>query len=79
MGVIKVPVTEFTRGDAKKNKFSGLREDRITQNLEVWIEGVLVEEVTAADQAMNEKAVVEAYARAFKLDPEQVKLLGMPS
>lgn len=74
MAQLKVTVAELSRADCRKEKFSGIRSDRILENMEIWIEGVMKEEVTAEAVAVNPQAVVEAYARALGLHPEQVKL-----
>lgn len=70
----KVAVAEYSRADARKDKFSGIRQDRILENMEIWILGVLRKEITAEEVAINPKAVVEAYADVLGLHPDQVKL-----
>jgi len=76
MGRINIPVSEFTRADARATKFSGIRSDKHLENMEIWIEGVLREDISAEDVALNPRAVPEAYARVLGLDAEDVKLLG---
>lgn len=70
----KVAVAEYSRADARKDKFSGIRQDRILENMEIWILGVMRKEITAAEVAINPKAVVEAYAEVLGLHPDQIKL-----
>ena len=72
-----VAVSEFSRSDARSTRFSGIRSDRHLGNMEIWLEGVMKEDVSAEEVAVNPKAVVNAYARAFGFAPDNVKLLGL--
>ena len=62
----------MTRGDCKREQFSGVRKCDISLNHEIWINGSMVKEVTEAQIQMDEAAIQKAYAEVFKLDQEQV-------
>lgn len=62
----------MTRGDCKREQFSGVRKCEISQNHEIWLKGTLVKEVTESQLAADEQAIQKAYAEVFKLGQEQV-------
>ena len=62
----------MTRGDCKREQFSGVRKCEISQNHEIWLKGTLVKEVTEFQIANDELAIQKAYAEVFKLGQEQV-------
>lgn len=62
----------MTRGDCKREQFSGVRKCEISQNHEIWLKGTLVKEVTEHQLTIDEQAIQKAYAEVFKLGQEQV-------
>lgn len=62
----------MTRGDCKREQFSGVRKCEISQNHEIWLKGTLVKEVTEYQLTVDEQAIQKAYAEVFKLGQEQV-------
>ena len=62
----------MTRGDCKREQFSGVRKCEISQNHEIWLKGTLVKEVTEYQLSVDEQAIQKAYAEVFKLGQEQV-------
>lgn len=62
----------MTRGDCKREQFSGVRKCEISQNHEIWLNGTLVKEVTEHQLTIDEQAIQKAYAEVFKLGQEQV-------
>lgn len=62
----------MTRGDCKREQFSGVRKCEISQNHEIWLKGTLVKEVTEHQLTLDEQAIQKAYAEVFKLGQEQV-------
>lgn len=62
----------MTRGDCKREQFSGVRKCEISQNHEIWLKGTLVKEVTEQQLKLDEQAIQKAYAEVFKLGQEQV-------
>lgn len=62
----------MTRGDCKREQFSGVRKCEISQNHEIWLKGTLVKEVTEYQLTIDEQAIQKAYAEVFKLGQEQV-------
>ena len=69
-----VLVEEVTRADCRDLKFTGIRSDRILQNVEVWRSGVLVAEFPQQEMTTNPEAFRKAYAKAFGLREDQVVL-----
>ena len=72
--MIQVDQAHKTRAWCRKNEFTGIRADPILNNVEIWVLGVVAEEVTEAAILLNPNAIAEAYARAFSLNPEDVQL-----
>jgi len=72
--MIQVNQSDKTRAWCRKNEFTGIRSDPILENVEIWVLGSIAEEVTQIAIQLNPNAVAEAYARAFKMDPANVKL-----
>lgn len=66
--------TSITRAECRKTKFSGLRQDPILENMEIWLMGNLVKEVSKAHLMQDRMAVQKAYAEAFNLAVDQVQL-----
>ncbi len=62
----------MSRGDCKREQFSGVRKCEISNNHEIWLKGTLVKEVTEFQIANDELAIQKAYAEVFKLGQEQV-------
>ena len=62
----------MTRGDCKREQFSGVRKCDISQNHEIWLKGTLVKEITEHQLTIDEQAIQKAYAEVFKLGQEQV-------
>ena len=62
----------MTRGDCKREQFSGVRKCEISKNHEIWLKGTLVKEVTEHQLTLDEQAIQKAYAEVFKLGQEQV-------
>lgn len=62
----------MTRGDCKREQFSGVRKCEISQNHEIWLKGTLVKEITEHQLTIDEQAIQKAYAEVFKLGQEQV-------
>ena len=71
-----VLVEEVTRADCRDRKFTGIRSDRILQNVELWRSGVLVAEFPQQEMTTNPEAFRKAYAQAFGLREDQVILPG---
>ena len=63
-----------TRAWCRKTQFSGLRQDPILNNVEIWVMGKLAKEVSETARQFNPRAVEEAYAEVFGLDPNSVVL-----
>lgn len=72
--MIHVNKSEYTRAHCRKTSFSGIRFDPILQNVEIWVLGRMVEEVSQVALALDKEAVKTAYAKAFNLDPELVQM-----
>ena len=62
----------MSRGDCKREQFSGVRKCEISNNHEIWLKGTLAKEVTEFQIANDELAIQKAYAEVFKLGQEQV-------
>lgn len=71
---MKVYARDMTRSEAKTERFSGVRSDKMLNNYEIWIDGKMVEEVTEAAIQIDPQSIARAYAKAFKLHPDQVIL-----
>lgn len=64
-----------TRAWCRKSEFSGIRQDPILQNCEIWVMGKMVKEVSKeAMQLTDGKALVTAYEDAFGLPEGSVTL-----
>lgn len=64
-----------TRAWCRKNKFCGLRQDPILRNMEIWLFGHCVKEVSEAEIKLTDGyAIKKAYADVFGLDVDQVEL-----
>ena len=68
--------SEYTRAHCRRTGFSGVRSDPILKNMEIWVLGSIAKEVSQLALELNPRAVEEAYAEVFQLDPEQVKVIG---
>lgn len=71
---MRVYARDMTRADARVERFSGVRSDKMLNNYEVWIDGKMVEEVSETAIQIDPQAIARAYARAFKLNDDQVIL-----
>lgn len=61
------PAQDKTRAECRKERFSGIRSDKVLENFEIWLLGNMVEEITSAQLAINPFAISQAYERAFGL------------
>ncbi|YP_001218829.1 hypothetical protein PP119X_gp28 [Pseudomonas phage 119X] len=76
---VPVAVEEQSRADCRKMKFTGLRKDRMLNNLEFWIGGRLVKEFEQAELDIGgEAAIVRAYEEVFGMLPGSLKLVNLP-
>ena len=48
-------------------KFSGMRHNSISEDIEIWTEGDLRKSISQAERAIRPNAVEEAFAEIFKL------------
>ena len=65
-----------TRAWCRKNEFSGIRQDPVLQNCEIWLMGRMAKEVSKEMIQLTEgKAIEEAYEEVFGLEPGSVKLV----
>lgn len=64
----------LTRAQCRATEFTGLREDPILRNYEIWVMGKMVKEVTEAQLAVDPMAHIKAYADAFGIDIKDIKL-----
>ena len=64
-----------TRAWCRKNEFSGIRSDPILENVEIWVLGRVAKEVSKLSLNLNPRAVQEAYAEVFCLDPANVEVM----
>ena len=69
---MKVEVQEVSRADCRKMRFTGLRIDRILCNCEIWKEGNLEADISAAEMAISDATFKREYARIFGLHEDQV-------
>ncbi|UVN14231.1 hypothetical protein FBPa48_0022 [Pseudomonas phage vB_PaeP_FBPa48] len=77
---VPVAVSEQSRTDCRKQKFTGLRKDRILNNLEFWIGGRLVKELVQAELDIGgDAAIVRAYEEVFGMMPGSLKLVSLPN
>lgn len=66
-------VGNLTRAECRAQEFSGLRQDAILQNYEIWVMGKLVKEVTQAQLRNDPLAHIKAYADVFGIDINDIK------
>lgn len=57
-----------TSSELKERKFGGWRINKLTDTMELWIEGEVVRTVTAAQLLADPDAVNKAYKDFFQLD-----------
>lgn len=74
MAQIKTDSTH-TRAWCRQNEFSGIRSDPILMNVEIWVLGKVAKEIPRVSIELNPRAVQEAYAEVFCLDPANVEVL----
>ena len=55
----------MTTSELKKIKWSGLRNNSISGDTEIWIEGEIVKLITAFEKSSNKNAVEEAMQKQF--------------
>lgn len=53
--------------ELKKQKFSGVRHNKILDSMEIWIEGEIKTTMTVAEMVLNPAKWEAAYADAFSL------------
>lgn len=58
----------MTTLELRKDKFTGLRYNSITEDCEIWLCGYLERVVSRNDVKINPYAIDEAYAETFHLD-----------
>jgi len=58
----------LTTSELKKAEFSGLRNNSITNDMEIWILGEIVKIVTKQMVAADPEALNKAYAEVFALE-----------
>lgn len=64
-----------TRAHCRRTGFSGVRSDPILKNMEIWVLGSIHKEVSQLALELNPKAVEEAYAEVFQLDPTNIQVI----
>lgn len=65
-----------TRAWCRKNEFSGIRQDPVLQNCEIWLMGKMAKEISKQMiQLTDGKAISAAYEEVFGLEPGSVKLV----
>lgn len=65
-----------TRAWCRKNEFSGIRQDPVLQNCEIWLMGKMAKEVSKELIQLTEgQAISDAYEEVFGLEPGSVKLV----
>ena len=57
-----------TSAELRARGFDGWRENQLTQNLELWISGEIVKEITPAMVLIDPDAPLKAWAEHFKQD-----------
>lgn len=57
-----------TTAELRQRKFTGWRNNSVTGNAELWIEGNLDMEVTAAQIMLDPDSIEKAHVRRFGLD-----------
>lgn len=62
----------LTRADCRKQSFTGVREDLMLKQVEIWVMGRLVKEVSELSLSVDPQAYQKAYAEVFGLEPDQV-------
>ena len=67
--------SEHTRAHCRRTGFSGVRSDPILKNMEIWVLGSVAKEVSQLALELNPKAVEEAYAEVFQLDPANIQVI----
>ena len=71
-----------TSSELKQRQFCGVRHNSLTNNMEIWILGDMVQTVSKEQMLLNPNAANEAYEKIFALNtvrpdnPELRKLRG---
>lgn len=61
-----------TRGECKKEGFSGVRRDELIGAYEIWMMGSVARTVSDVEIALNSRALNQAYEEVFQLTPGSV-------
>lgn len=62
----------LTRADCRKQSFTGVRQDLILKQVEIWVMGTLVKEIGELALTADPQAYEKAYAEVFGINPDQV-------
>ena len=67
---MQIVCVELSKADARKQRWSGIRSDRILHNVEIWLDGICRGELSEAQMAVNPNAFKDMYIDIMQLHPD---------
>lgn len=58
----------LTSADCRKSKFTGIRENKLNDDMEIWVMGAVAATVTKNERLLNPSAMARAYEKVFGME-----------